>query len=418
MKLHHIALASVALFGATQSFAATQYLAGASASAVNVMKAAQNLCADAGGTFKLFKTDTKTTALGNVFTGVCSADLTGTSFDTVAMNTSGGSEGAITATTTAVSYLAPVESACTAITGSENLTAFSSLYKCPSSQTANHVADGGFLDVEGPVFSANYSAADFTPAGFSQVFGVAVNSTLYNALQAAQLGGTGSSCYTNTSIKYTAACQPSISKAQIASLISADLANPAKTTGGKFLVGGTTDSTKITYCMRPQSSGTQQSAQLYFLNYAASGEQGGKTLVVPAGTNKTAYAAVSNSGSSDVKTCLNDTTGYKFGMLSAENNPLGGTDTFRFVKLNGVAAAQGASSTDSNTATALTGEYDFVYETSAYCKEGTCPEVVQSILDNIDVALPAGSSTAGLFLTGVESKFGRGGNSGAPYLAR
>jgi hypothetical protein len=38
-------------------------------------------------------------------------------------------------------------------------------------------------------------------------------------------------------------------------------------------------------------------------------------------------------------------------------------------------------------------------------------------LDNVDVALPAGSSTAGLFLTGTESAFSRGGKASNPYIA-
>lgn len=422
MKLNHIVLAAVALCGASQAFAATQYLAGSSAASVNVMKATQNLCADAGGTFKLFTTSTKTSSLGNVFTGVCSTDITGAAYNTVAMNVSGGSMGAVTATTTPVAYLAPVQASCTAVTGTENLAAFSNLYSCPSSQaTGTHLADGGFMDVEGPVFNASLDPSAFTPAGFSQVFGVGVNATLYNALQTAQFGA-AASCTTNTSIKYTAACQPSISKAQIASLINSDVSNAGKTKGGQFLVGGTTDTTKITYCMRPQSSGTQQSAQLYFLSYAANGANGGAETIIPEGVSKAKYASVVNSGTSDVKNCLDDNTGYKFGMLSLENNPLAGSDTYRFVKLSGVAGAQGASSTDSNTATALTGEYDYVFETVAYCKvggdAGVCPEVVQSILDNVDISLPVGSSTAGLFLTGVESVFSRGGNAGSPYIAR
>lgn len=422
MKLNQLALAAVAVFGATQAFAANTYLTGASASSANVMKAAKNLCADAGGTFKLFKTNTTTNALGNQFTGVCTTDISGTSFSQVRMNVAGGSASAVTATTgAATTFLAPVEGSCTSIVGTESLSTFN-LFKCPAAQlNDNHLSDGGYLDVEGPIFNSTYAAEDFTIAGFSQAFGVAVNSTLYNALQTAQFGASNS-CVTNTTLKYTAACQPSVTKAKITSLISGDTSSDAKQKGGQFLVGGTTDVTKITYCMRPQTSGTQQSAQLYFLNYAASGSNGGKELVVAQNLNVgTKYSSFLNSGSSDVKNCLNDVTGgtgYKVGILSAENNPLGGTDTFRFIKLNGVAVAQGVDLNDSNTATALTGDYDFVYETSAYCPAGTCPEFVQAIIDNITVALPVGSSTAGLFLTGVESKYSRGGNSGAPFASR
>lgn len=418
MKLNQLALAAVAVFGVTQAFAANTYLTGASASSVNVMKAAKNLCS---GTFKLYKTNTTTNSLGNQFTGVCSTDLTDTSFSQVRMNVAGGSASAVTATTgAATTFLAPVEGSCTAITGTEALASFT-LFKCPAAQlNDNHLSDGGYLDVEGPIFNSAYAAEDFSLAGFSQAFGVAVNSTLYNALQTAQFGA-GASCVTNTATKYTAACQPNITKAKVTSLISGDTATDAKTKGGQFLVGGT-DTTKITYCMRPQTSGTQQAAQSYFLNYAATGSNGGKEPVIGQNINLgTKYSSLLNSGSSNVKDCLNDVTGgtgYKVGILSAENNPLNGTDNFRFVKLNGVAVAQGVDLNDSNTATAITGDYDFVYETTAYCPAGVCPAFVQSVIDNITTALPIGSSTAGLFLTGVESKFSRGGASGFPFASR
>lgn len=464
MKLKQIALATLA-FAASQAFAETapvQYLTGASASSVNVMKATRNLCAAAGGTFNLYKVDPTTKSLGNVFTGVCSTALSGTTgFTTVAMNVAGGSASAVTGTNVATTSFLNTNLACTSATGTEALdpssAAFGSynLYICPSASSAGKVpvvgaagnetlatSDGGFLDVEGNAFpeavlpAASYNVSDFQLAGFSQAFGVGVNTALYNALQAAQ--GLSSTCQSDTTVKYTAACQPSISKAQIASLINNAKTTVAKTAGGKFLVGGT-DANQIVYCMRPQTSGTQQSAQLYFLNYGGAGSNlGGNEAIINGGaafqaTSTTAkFAATLNSGSSDVKNCLNlqtnapntaGTTGYRFGILSLENNPLGGADTYRFVKLSGVAGAQGIDNKDSNTATALTGEYDFVYETTAYCKNGTCPSLLTAIQSNLSVALPTGSSTAGLFLgKGVETKFARGSGttpkSSAPYITR
>ena len=470
MKLNQLALAAVAVFGASQAFAAapTKYLTGASASSTNVMKAARNLCANNGGTFSLYKVDTNTNKLGNVFTGQCSTGFTGaTAYTTVAMNVAGGSGTAVlnTAanTSTATQFLAPVAS-CSAITGTETLAASNfgafTLYVCPSASgqgkvpdstdTDNQFSDGGFLDVEGNLFPASVidptkynGATDFKLAGFSQAFGVAVNSTLYNALQTAQIASgliANSTCSSDTTIKYTAACQPTVSKAQIGSLINADKANFAKTAGGKVLVGGTTDTTPIVYCERPQTSGTQQGAQLYFLNYGAAGNiAGGVESIINNGaqypktpTATTPFTALINSGSSDVKNCLNlqtagnggaGTTGYRFGMLSLENNPIGGSDTYRFVKLDGTAIAQGSSSTDSNTDTAISGLYDYVFETAAFCPAGTCPAFVSAILNNTSIALPVGSSTAGLFLgNGVESHYSRGAagvpNSAAPYLTR
>ncbi len=469
MKLKQIALATLA-FAASQAFAETapvQYLTGASASSINVMKATRNLCAAAGGTFNLYKVETSTKNLGNVFTGVCSTTLQGTTgFTTVAMNVAGGSASAVTGTNVATTPFLNTNLTCSSATGTEALdpasSAFGSynLYICPSASSQGKVpvtgasgnetqatSDGGFLDVEGNAFpeavlpAASYDVADFQLAGFSQAFGVGVNTALYSALQVAQ--GLSSTCQNDNSVKYTAACQPSISKAQIASLINNAKSNSAKTLGGKFLVGGTTDSTQIVYCMRPQTSGTQQSAQLYFLNYGGAGSNlGGVETIInlgvayntaTTGTNpalNAKFVATLNSGSSDVKTCLNSQTtaagtgtAYRFGILSLENNPLGGTDTYRFVKLNGVAGAQGNDNKDSNTATALTGEYDYVYETTAYCKAATCPSLLTAIQSNLSTALPVGSSTAGLFLgKGVETKFARGSGttpkSSAPYITR
>jgi len=472
MKLNQLALAAVALIGASQAFAAapTQYMTGASASSTNVMKAARNLCANAGGTFNLYKVSTATNSLGNVFTGVCSTGLTGaTSYTSVAMNVAGGSASAVTGMSATTQFLLPAGD-CTAATGTEILdpatTAFGAynLYICPSASGAgkvpdaahsdNQLSDGGFMDVEGTVFPSTvldpstYNASDFKLAGFSQAFGVGVNSALYNALQTAQ--GLSSTCQTDTTVKYTAACQPSLNRAQVASLINSSKTNYAKTAGGKFLLDpsatlGSTDATQVVYCERPQTSGTQQSAQLYFLNYGGAGSVlGGAELIINGGaaypatpTATSKYVALVNSGSADVKACLNQntnalgtsgTTSYRFGMLSFENNPLPalggtGTDTYRFVKLSGVAGAQGVSNADSNTATALTGDYDYVFETVAYCQNGTCPAVLTAIQSNLTVALPKGASTAGLFLgKGVETRFSRGSGStpsaASPYLIR
>jgi hypothetical protein len=461
MKLNQLALATVALCAASQSFAADtyQYLTGASASSINVMKAAKNLClaTSATNTFKIYKTDTTTNSLGNNFTGVCStsagaaSNILGTSVNAIAMNVKGGSLSAITGQNTgSVDYNAAnntfvtnYASGCTLTAGTEALstTNFSgmSLYVCPSAAKPGTLVPsvGGFMDVEGTVFDSEAYADDlqngaFQLAGFSQAFGVAVNTKLWNALQTAQFTA-GDTCLTttDTTIKYSAKCQPSIGKAQIASLINNDTGNAAKTSGGKFLVGGTADATKITYCARPQTSGTQQAAQLYFLNYGGNGSNlGGNEVIVnvPLTVGST-YAAASNAGSSDVKACMNASganDGYKFGMISLENNPLAGSDTYRFVKVGGAAGAEGTSASDSNTTTAISGAYDYVFETVAYCKvngaQGTCPSFIQSILNNKSVALPAGSSTAGLFLTGLEGTFGRGAggvpNSAAPYITR
>jgi hypothetical protein len=426
MKLTKIVIAAVAVCGASQVMAAgVTRLTGSSATSTNIVRATTNLCASAGGTSTVFKTTTATNGLGNQFTVQCTADFPGTSVNEVRVNVAGGSESAVTnaaayPTSTATGFLVPT-GACTAVAaGTEALSflAAGQMKSCGTTLAESAKSDGGFMDVEGPVFNATkYDAGDFQPTGFSQVFGIAVNTTLYNALQTYQKTAAGGSIVASSCVAgdTTLACQPSLSRAQVASLLNNDQFNAAKTTGGAFLVPGSAV-TKISYCMRPQSSGTQQSAQLYFLGYASNGPLGGAEVVIPENKTLTKYASILNAGSSDVKSCLNNTAAgdFRVGALSLENNPIGGTDSYRFVKLNEVPAVEGVSfaAGASQTTSAIAGRYDFVYETSSYCPGGTCADIIPAI----NGAVTVGTSSPGLFLTGVESKFGRNGNSAAPYL--
>ena len=439
MKLNHLMLAAAALCGATQVMAQVQ-LTGASASSVNVARAAKRLCTAAQGTFTLYKTSSGGSALGNVWTGKCSTSFDGTEDSEVRVNVSGGSANAVlnaaNGVGTPVGFLANT-SGCVSTAVATNgalswLTAdapTSVLQVCSNSLT-DGTSNGGFLDVEGVWFSgipAAYRTAEFyAPAGFSQAFGVAVNSTLYLALQADQKtaagaarAGTGivipASCASGDT---TEACQPSISKAVITALINSNVSpSGPKNTAATLLTGAAPAAANaVTYCMRPQTSGTQQSAQLYFLNYEATNpELPGKVNVVAEGAGISGrYSASVQSGSTQVKDCLGNATGYRFGILSGENNPVAAAENYRFVKLNRVAVTEGTTSA-TNTFTATTGAYDFVYETVAFCNENGNPGECHPFVSAVTTALPAGASTPGLFLTGVESRFGRGGNSAVPY---
>ncbi|MDO9237142.1 MAG: hypothetical protein Q7U28_14050 [Aquabacterium sp.] len=431
MKLSKLMIAAIAACGVSHVMAAgVTRLTGSSASSVNVVRGAVNLCTTAGGTATVFKTTTATNALGNQFTVQCTADFDQTTVDELRVNVAGGSETAVLnaalftgAGSAATNFLVPTGS-CTALAaGTESLSflAAGQMKNCGTTLADVGVkSDGGYLDEEGPVFNPAYDSTDFAPSGFSQVFGIAVNKTLYEDLQAYQKTVAGGSivaaaCAVGAT---TPECQPSVSRAQIASLVNASASNAAKTTGVTFLapsssVAGLTN--KITYCKRPQTSGTQQAVQLYFLNYDGNGPLGGKEPVV--GTVSLAkYASIENSGSSNVKACVNSTAaadGYRFGAISLENNPIGGSDTYRFVKLNEVSATEGVAGA-SNTATAIAGRYDFVYELSAYCPGGTCAD----ILNALGTSITAGASSPGIFLTGIESKYGRGGNSAKGYAVR
>lgn len=432
MKLSKLMIAAIAVCGASQAMAAgVTRLTGSSASSVNVVRGAVNMCVANGGSALVYKTSAATNALGNQFTVTCSTDFDANipvTANELRVNVANGSETAVTnaaayASSTTTGFLVPTGS-CTALpAGTEALSflAAGQMLNCGTTLADTSKSDGGFLDVEGPIFNTTYDAGDFSPAGFSQVFGIAVNSTLYNDLQAYQKTAAGGNVVPATCAAgdTTPACQPSLSRAQITSLINSATTNPAKTGGLAYLVAAANQTAgltnKITYCKRPQSSGTQQSAQLYFLNYDALGSLAGKEAIV-GNVTLSKYASVENASSGNVKTCLNANTtadGYKFGVLSLENNPIGGADTYRFVRLNEVAATEGVAGA-TQTSSAIAGRYDFVYELSAYCPAGTCAPVIDGIKANVGV----GASSPGIFVSGVESRFGRGGNSNKPYASR
>ena len=123
----------------------------------------------------------------------------------------------------------------------------------------NTESDGGFMDIEPAVFfergliSKDY-ASGVTVAPYSQVFGVVVNKTLYEALQADQGLKVGD---------WSGSNQPSVGRAQIVSLINSVEFNDAKVKGPKFLVSSTNE-TRITYCRYPIGSEVQVAAELYF----------------------------------------------------------------------------------------------------------------------------------------------------------
>jgi hypothetical protein len=213
--------------------------------------------------------------------------------------------------------------------------------------------------------------------------------------------------------------------------------NTMKLAGANSLIGGTTTlkndlvgktispdvalKSKVTYCRRPATSGTQASAQLYFLNSPiGSGEVGGSLAVVGSSTApgtvniSTTFTASTGSGTSDVKTCLN-AAGYAFGVVSAENNPIGGSDTFRFVKLNGVSVTEGTA-TASNTSESIAGRYDFVYNSAMFCPGGTCASILTEL--NKPTTIVAGQSSPGLYLLS-EAKFVRTqGKSSRPLVSK
>lgn len=429
MQIKQIALASLAVVAMAQAHAVTR-ISGASASSVAYVEAlsTNNTCASNNVT--VFHRGTSTSSLGNQFTVKCnSGNFTGTTENEVQFDVTGGSlnavlfsaDGAAEALAGNGNFLPASTAGCTVTSGTASLSFLSSkLANCASNAALTAAKSvGGFMDVEPAVFQAqgvitgDYSAS-VAPATFSQVFGVAASKDLYEALQTAQGLTVGST---------TPANQPSIARAQVISMMSNIDFNDAKNKGPKFLVPSTTQ-TNLSYCRRPSTSGTQASAEVYFLqNPTATGLLGGSgsahepavvdtvtpannTVVVNNGTGNTLTVKV-NSGSGDVKTCLN-ATGMAFGMLSAENNPIGGSDTYRFVKLSGQEFSEGVSGA-SQTAAAIAGKYDYVFESALF------NPTANKVLDLINAQVKTGSGTPGVFLNinsaTPESNFTRSGNS-------
>lgn len=368
MKFTKIALSVSFALAAAQAQAATVYLAGASATSANYRSALVSLCTGTATTI----TNTNT----NLFAVKCSVDFTGLpGVNAVSFNVAGGS---FTAVTTSV--------------GTETAQFVDVSDNSGATLTAARKSEGGFLDIDAAAFPASeYAAYGITSAPatqaatFSQVFGVAVSPSLYLALQSAQ-GITPN--LDNTA----AAGQPSITKAQYASIVS-DTFNTAKQDISAILgVGAAGD--KLTVCRRVSTSGTQASSNQFFLNSYVGGDGAAAGALAPAdqatygaGSGLDSYEVLEGSGTGNARTCLSG-TGYAIGVLSLENYPdatnrSGGQRAdrkFRYVKINGVAAYNGATK---STDTAKAGQYEFWFTSQKF---GATTNG-QAVVDAIDAKL-------------------------------
>jgi len=168
-----------------------------------------------------------------------------------------------------------------------------------------------------------------------QGFAVAVNKKFYNALMAAQVtsGALPAACVADT---YTEICQPSITRAQYASLVTKD--GTIKSAAG-FIPS---DTTKLILSRRDQMSGTQASSNIYFASGICNVQDPkskvnthGGALTVARATDYPASATFEireRVQSGDVKTDLANTTDYVIGVLGLSE---GASTAFRFVKIDG-----------------------------------------------------------------------------------
>jgi hypothetical protein len=446
MQRKHIALATLAMIAATQSFAVTN-VSGASASAIGYVEALTAACS--AGNVSVFVRGASTNALGNNFTVVCnSGNFAGTTENEVRFDVSGGSLNAImfSGSVAAADSASPLvgngsflpsaaTTACPAAVATSPLSGFlgtsvARIRNCASNAALTSAKSvGGFMDLEPAIFKGQgVIAGNYTTktANFSQAFAVGVSKDLYEALQTAQTLTVGATDPAN---------QPSLSRAQLSALIDNNDFGAAKNNGPKFLLPATAE-TNITYCRRPATSGTQMGAEVYFLQALQKGAGSihepsyltglapadvstavnGGSVVVDNGTGNTLTVQL-NSGTGDLVKCLNRavvnnqavTAGtFAFGFLSAENNPVGSSNTYRLVKLNGSSTTEGAVN-DSQTKNALTGNYDYVFESVLFNPTNN------KVLTAINTNVKTGSGTPGVFLNknapAPESNVTRNGSS-------
>lgn len=377
-----LALAAIAATAATSTaYAApnTSRIAissGASAVFTNYRNALDALCTSAGGVPTRFN-DT-----GNLTTIVCAntavtggaggtylskpntefVNFAGTSFAEVRINVSKGSFSAVCLVQPGGW---PVGNA---TCGSEDL------YRDPGTLTtvarpAGSVIVGGVLDVEAnawpPAVLTGLVVPSTTGLGVAQTFGVAVSSQLYTKMFNAQKSTAGatvakpipSTCLeTDTS---NIACVPTISKAQMATIMNGNEFNQAATRGAAFLSGLAADEgATLRYARRNDASGTQAAQQIFFLGLPCM-----KTpLTIAAGGSTVGAITVANhGGTSNVRDDLN-AGGDVIGILSGENNQTG---SWRWIRIGGAALGENAvpgSAGITNSASAKNGGYDFWFE--------------------------------------------------------
>lgn len=390
MKLKLIAAALAMVSGA--AFAGTNGdttldLSGASAVQQNVVRAVRGLCNAAGGNVTIYKEGNQTNVYRNWMAIQCSVPMAG-GITLVRHTVDGGSLMSVLAMndTTQVDFVNINSCSGSGVAGTGDLAPLSVNPADPEGAALANIvtgcaivdgdSDGGFSDVEWQLSPELFGAkgedymanVEVLPAFVGQAFGVGVSQKLYLALQAKQKadGLISASCADGD---YTSACQPSLSRADVASLINANEFNAVKTGGAGALIGSSVTD-EIVYCRRVATSGTQASAEVFFLGKVCLGSDlgGAVPVIADANIDYGSYMVVRNSSTTNVRTCLNNTNDYAVGVVSAENEPLATSQNWRFVKLDGVPVTEGTTN-PTNRKTAIDGTYPFLIEVVAHVNE-------------------------------------------------
>ncbi len=427
-----LAMSSGAAFAGVNGDTALD-LSGASAVQQNVARAVRALCNTAGGNITVFKEGAQTNVYRNWMAYQCSVPMEG-GITLVRHTVDGGSLMSILAMNdaTKVDFVNVASCSATGVAGTGDLAPLSVNPADPTGPALTNVrtgctiadgdSDGGFSDVEwqlspelftakGEEFMAN---VEVLPAFVGQAFGVAVSQNLYRALQAKQQadGLIDASCAAGD---YTPACQPSLSRADVASLMNANEFSAAKAGVGALVGSSATD--EVVYCRRPATSGTQTSAEVFFLGKSCvSGDLGGSVPVIAeANIDYGSYRVSVNSSTSNVRTCVNATSGYAFGIVSAENEPLASNQNWRFVKLDGVSVTEGTA-TATNRKTAVDGSYGYLFELVAHVNaaDGVTGDEERALIDAISARLALPEAEGGFAARGLY-QIRDGGYANAAY---
>lgn len=257
-----------------------------------------------------------------------------------------------------------------------------------------------------------------------QGFGVVANPAMYNALQEQNIadGRLSASCTVGDA---SPACQPSINSSEYASL--AAVASGVKSAAALLPNATTYNTSDLTLCRRVDTSGTQASSNIFFLNNVCgtSGYLGAEAPATNVDFNASPFTVVENSETSDVKACVNNASGLRLGVVSLENVPSSTAtppDTYQYVKLDGVSpnfTVAGAVDAKQKVAT-RNGSYKFAVESYALYKGTTLEKAVAAQLANtlksstqdlVGVLALSGSGTS-------SAQYKRGGNNCAPLIRR
>ncbi len=237
---------------------------------------------------------------------------------------------------------------------------------------------GGFSDVEAALFPATLGGGNVSAKGveaqanIGQVFGVAVSTNLYRAMQAKQ-------GITSADANFDPALAPNITSQEYTAIIDNDGGSAYKQ-DWSLLAGVAGTGKKVIVARRVATSGTQAASNAFFLRAPCADAVAGSLVPATAGDSSPGvFEVTENSSTGNVKTQLtaaNAAGNYAIGVMSVENdwalesataNPL--ANGYRWLKIDGIHPETATDFTVSPTTRgnarlpAVTGNYPFHMET-------------------------------------------------------